>query len=141
MAVCLEVAANVTGSPCALALVHKPAGGRRLPMNALMIRPVMLSMRNTKANVICRSFTLGLIAALITPPQVNTMVFPTEAEVPALEGNLSMARDVAIGRAMVVPAVQIIIGSKTVIGESPNQYESSSMTSPEKEIRLRPTTI
>ncbi|MCY1184594.1 hypothetical protein D9M73_253030 [compost metagenome] len=72
---------------------------------------------------------------------MKTSVFPADAEVPALSANTSIALDVAMGRAMVVPAVQMIIGTNTVRIESPSLLEIKSITTPEKKIRPKPTMI
>ncbi|MNY80834.1 hypothetical protein D3C86_2220740 [compost metagenome] len=57
------------------------------------------------------------MSALINPPQMNVTVLPADAEVPAFSGNRLMALELAAGRVMVVPAVQISIGTRTVIGD------------------------
>ena len=100
-----------------------------------------LKTMKLSARVICRLLVLRLIRALINPPEIKIRVLPAEAEAPALSGNSSIALDVAAGRVMVVPAVQIIIGTSMVKTERPNWFRNISITNPATKISDSPITI
>ena len=113
----------------------------RREINELNTRAVVLSSKKVNARVICKLIVLMLINALINPPSIKIKVFPADAAVPALSGNTSMALEVAMGRQMVVPVVQIIIGTNTVTVESSNTRDRKSINSPEQKIRAKPKMI
>ena len=75
------------------------------------IRP---SAMKVVASVTGRLAGLRLTQALTTPPQMKISALPADDAVPARSGKTSIAREVAIGRAMVMPMVQTIMGSSTL---------------------------
>ena len=107
------------------------------------IKPNAITLIDTKpvASVICRLPGIRLTKALTVPAKMNMSALPTDDAVPAHSGNTSIAREVAMGRAMVMPAVQTIMGSNTLGTLKPMSRYRSNMSAPATRINSRPTMI
>ena len=77
-------------------------------------RPRALRIKKHNPRVVLRLCVKVLIRALINPPAMNITTVVADAAAPAEWGKRFMAREFEIGLVMVVPAVQISIGIKTV---------------------------